>query len=219
MKAVVRPILPLALAAALAGCAHNDELDIDSGTVGKRIARLTCPAVAVPTYTGDATLFDPPASRDARAIDVVATITDVKPTCDETATGATIETTVTFRVDARRERAQGARDVTMPYFVSVVRGGTQVESKQLGQVVLRFADGQQRASAGGTAQASVQRAAATLADDVRQQITRKRKPTDADASIDPLADPKVRAAVQRANFEVLVGFQLTQDQLAYNATR
>jgi hypothetical protein len=34
-----------------------------------------------------------------------------------------------------------------------------------------------------------------------------------------MADPVVRAAVTRASFEFLVGFQLTQDQLAYNATR
>jgi hypothetical protein len=55
--------------------------------------------------------------------------------------------------------------------------------------------------------------------DVLTKITRKRKPTDADASIDPMADPVVRAAVQKASFELLVGFQLTEDQLAYNATR
>jgi hypothetical protein len=34
-----------------------------------------------------------------------------------------------------------------------------------------------------------------------------------------MADPQVKAAVDRATFELLVGFQLTQDQLAYNATR
>jgi hypothetical protein len=34
-----------------------------------------------------------------------------------------------------------------------------------------------------------------------------------------MADPAVREAVRRASFELLVGFQLTQDQLAYNATR
>ena len=33
------------------------------------------------------------------------------------------------------------------------------------------------------------------------------------------ADPAVRAAVQRATFELLVGFQLTEAQLRYNATR
>ena len=34
-------------------------------------------------------------------------------------------------------------------------------------------------------------AAATLPEDVRRRVTRKRKPGDADAAIDPLADPEV----------------------------
>jgi hypothetical protein len=50
-------------------------------------------------------------------------------------------------------------------------------------------------------------------------VTRERKPGDPDAAVDPLANPEVRDAVRRASFEVLVGFQLTRDQLAYNATR
>jgi hypothetical protein len=66
---------------------------------------------------------------------------------------------------------------------------------------------------------SVLRSAATLPEDIRRQITRERRPGDADAALDPLADPNVRAAVQRATFELLVGFQLTPEQLAYNATR
>jgi len=40
-----------------------------------------------------------------------------------------------------------------------------------------------------------------------------------DAALDPLADPDIRAAVQKASFELLVGFQLTDEQLKYNATR
>ena len=31
--------------------------------------------------------------------------------------------------------------------------------------------------------------------------------------------PEVRAAVQRASFELLIGFQLTQEQLEYNVRR
>jgi hypothetical protein len=65
----------------------------------------------------------------------------------------------------------------------------------------------------------VLRSAATLPEAIRQQITRQRKPGDPDAAIDPMADPAVRAAVVRASFEMLVGFQVTQDQLQYNATR
>ena len=48
---------------------------------------------------------------------------------------------------------------------------------------------------------------------------RTRKTGDADAAVDPLSDPKIRDAVARATFEHLVGFQLSQDQLRYNATR
>ena len=34
-----------------------------------------------------------------------------------------------------------------------------------------------------------------------------------------MADPAVRAAVERAHFELLLGFELTPEQLRYNATR
>ena len=53
----------------------------------------------------------------------------------------------------------------------------------------------------------------------RAILTRPRKAGEADAAIDPLSDPGVRAAVASATFEQLVGFQLTEDQLKYNATR
>jgi hypothetical protein len=58
-----------------------------------------------------------------------------------------------------------------------------------------------------------------LPDEIRREITRERKGGEAEAALDPMADPKVRAAVQRASFELLVGFQLTPEQLAYNMTR
>ena len=59
----------------------------------------------------------------------------------------------------------------------------------------------------------------TLPEDIRDRITRKRKSGDPDAAIDPLSIPEVRQALQRTSFELLVGFQLTADQLQYNATR
>jgi hypothetical protein len=65
----------------------------------------------------------------------------------------------------------------------------------------------------------VARSAATLPDDVREKLTRKRKAGDQDAAVDPLSTPEVRQAVLRASFEALVGFQLTDEQLKYNATR
>jgi hypothetical protein len=103
--------------------------------------------------------------------------------------------------------------------VTVLQGGSTVASKRVGSVTIDFPAGQSRAQAKGTGSAYIDRAAATLPADIRERITRKRKPGDNDAAVDPLADPEVRTAVARATFELLVGFQLTGDQLAFNATR
>ena len=181
------------------------------------VTRSACPAVAVPAYTGDVTLFDRPGSTEAAAIDVVAAITNVRGTCSDA--GGNLVTNVSFDVVARRGNAGGAREVSLPYFVSVVRAGDRLIAKQMGQVTLRFADGDDRAVAQGTAQSTVSRAAASLPEEIERKITRERKPGDADAAIDPLADPEVRETVRQASFEVLVGFQLTGEQLAYNATK
>ena len=198
----------------LAACKSTGDFD---ETGGVRITRSSCPAVAVPAYTGDVTTFDPPASREASAIDVIATITDMRTTCGDS--GSNIQATASFDVLARRATAGPARDVVLPYFATVVRGGTAIVSKQVSRVAIHFDAGALRAKGSGAATALIARSAATVPDEVEKRITRKRKPTDADASIDPLADPAVRAAVQKASFELLVGFQLSQDQLAYNATR
>jgi hypothetical protein len=65
----------------------------------------------------------------------------------------------------------------------------------------------------------VNRASATLPENVRQVLVRPRKAGDPDAAVDPLSDPKIRLAVDSATFEHLIGFQMSQDQLRYNATR
>jgi hypothetical protein len=133
--------------------------------------------------------------------------------------GEEVAANATFTVTGRRSSAQGARDVVLPYFASVVQGGRVVTSKSISRVQLHFNDGELRASTTGTAGATVNRAAATLPQEIRERITRKRKAGDADASLDPMADPDVRAAVAKASFELLIGFQLSGEQLQYNATR
>jgi hypothetical protein len=208
-KAALAALLPLILV----GCARDGEIT----ATGITVTRSACPAVAIPAATGDITLFNPEGSRDSNAIDVVANITNLRSTCDET--GEYIVTNVSFDVHAQRRDGRGAREVVVPYFATVVQGGTNVVSKSVGRIGLRFGDGELRASSSASANGQVLRAAATLPEDVRRQITRERKPGDPDAAIDPMADPAVREAVRRASFELLVGFQLTQDQLAYNATR
>jgi hypothetical protein len=213
------PRYPLLIAASsaailISGCARDGEID---ATGGVSVTRSACPAVAVPSYTGDITIFDPPTSRDARAIDIVADITNVRSSCADS--GEDVVATATFDVIGRRSNSAGARTVTLPYFATVIRAGRLVVSKRVGSVTLSFKDGDLRAAARGTGSANVNRAAATLSDEVRERITRKRKAGDTDAAIDPIADPEVRAAVAKASFELLIGFQLTSEQLQYNATR
>lgn len=209
----------VAITAALAGCHTKGEIVVDEG-VGITAVRGACPAVGIPDYTGDITLFRTPGDKTAANIDVVATMTNVKTQCNDGSDGSNkVYATATFDVLARRTDVHGARQVTLPYFVTVLRGGTAVITKRIGTVTLNFADGQERAQASGQGSAYIDRAEATLAPEIRERITRKRKAGEADAAIDPLSEPDVKAAVARATFELLLGFQLDQAQLAYNATR
>lgn len=198
----------------LGGCRHTGDFDESGGIAAVRSA---CPSVAVPAHTGDITLFDPPASRDANAIDVTAVITNLRSTCTDA--GDDILTSVTFAVEARRTRTDAPRDVTVPYFVTVLQGGSAVVAKTIGHATVHFGAGQARASVQGSGSATVARSAATLPDDVRRKLTERRRAGGEDAAVDPLSRPEVRQAVLRATFETLVGFQLTDDQLKYNATR
>ncbi len=210
-------ILPaFALVAALAGCSREGDLVIDQG-VGITAVLSSCPAVGIPDYTGDVTLFTDPSAQTSANIDVTAAITNLRPTCDET--GERVYSQASFDVVALRADTTGARTVTLPYFVTVLQGGSAVVTKRLGEVTLNFANGQARAQASGTAASYVNRAAATLPADIRERITRRRRAGDVDAALDPLSTPEVRAAIQRTRFEMLVGFQLNEQQLAYNATR
>lgn len=203
-------------AMALTACAKEGDLVIGQ-SVGVSALRTKCPAVGVPDYTGDITLFRDGGQRLASDIDVTANITNVRSTCNDS--GERVYSEATFDVFARRADTRGARSVALPYFVTVLRGGGAVVSKQVGTVTIAFADGQERGRGSAKAGSYVVAAEATLPEDIRQQITRERKAGDPDAALDPLADPAVRAAVQRATFEMLVGFNLTQQQLAYNVTR
>ncbi len=209
----------LLLAAALGGCkSSRGELVVDD-SVGVTALRSPCPVVAIPDQTGDVTLMSAPGRSDAGAIDVTASITNLRSTCDDAKGQTSLATTATFDVYARRTDTRGARRVELPYFSAVMRGGNVVIAKRIGTVVLDFADGQERAQAQGRAGSTVDRSEATLPDTVRKLLTKKRRAGDTDAATDPLALPEVRAALAKASFELVVGFQLTDAQLAYNATR
>ncbi len=196
----------LGLGVLLASCERNPLV----------VRRSVCPAVAVPTYAGDMTLFRG-ASADANAIDVVASITNVRETCGETE--GSLTTAVTYDVVARRTDPAGARSVAVPVFATMVQGGNLIVSKQVGSVTIAFADGQARAAASGSARGQVLRSATALPPDIQKTLTRKRKAGDLDAATDPMSDPQVRAALRATSFELLIGFQLSEAGLAYNVSK
>lgn len=201
--------------AALAGCAHRG--DVASSGDGIIQIREACPIVAVPAYTGDVTLFDPASERTVDAIDVTANISGLRSSCETV--GDQIVSRAMFLVVALRRDPGPARELDLPYFSTVVRGATQVVAKKIGVVRLQFGAGQLRAGAWAQASSSVDKAAATLPADIEQMINRPRKSGSADAAVDPLSQPRVKEAIERSSFELLVGFNLTNDQLKYNITR
>lgn len=216
MKVRTRVFSAVVLAAALAGCNRSGELVVDQG-VGITSVLSACPAVGIPDFTGDVTQFRQTGDRSLDNVDLTASMTNLRSTCNET--GDRVYSEATFEVRARRADARGSRTVTLPYFVTVLRGGSSVVSKRVGTVTLAFADGQERTVARGTAGSFVSKAEASLPPDIRTQITKRRRAGDPEAALDPLTLPEVRAAITRARFEMLVGFQLSEDQLVFNATK
>lgn len=210
MKLRLASLIALAL---LAGCTRKG--NIEEG--GIYTVRSACPQVAIPAATGDITLFDPVGSTAASAIDVEATITNVRSNCQDA--GSEVVSTATFDVVATRRNPAEARQVVLPFFDVVVQAGQNVVAKRIGQVALSFPAGSIRAQTSGQATARISRSAATLPDNVREILTKPRKVGDPDAAVDPMSDPAIRTAVANASFAHLVGFELTQEQLKYNATR
>jgi hypothetical protein len=198
----------------LAGCAHRGDITADAGVYA---VRSNCPVPGVPAGTGDVTLFNPAGSTDSRAIDVTAAISDLRATCQEV--GADVVSTATFTITALRRDPGPARQVILPYFDVALQGVGKVAAKRVGQAVLVFPAGGVHAWTRVQATIRVNRAATALPESARLALTRPRKAGEAEAAIDPMTDPAVRNAVANATFEHLVGFQLTQDQLKYNATR
>ena len=206
-------ILPLVAIAFLSACSKKGSIE-DGGIW---VERSSCPIPGIPAGTGDVTLFNPSNSVAAAALDVSATITNLRVNCSEQ--GDQVVSTLSFDVVATRRDPTQARQVVLPYFDVVLRAVNQVSAKRVGRVGLTFAPGSYRAQTSGQATAQVHRGAAALPADVLKTLTKPRTAGDVSAAVDPLSDPKVREAVANATFEHLVGFQLTEQQLRYNVTR
>src|SRR3954465_12975789 len=163
-------IAALAALTMLSSCRHSgDILDAKEGG-GVYAVRSDCPIAGVPTGTGDITLFNPQGSTDSRAIDVTATMSDLRTTCQDT--GNDVVSTATFTIVGLRRDAGPARQVVLPYFNVALRGGAQVAAKQVVQAVLNFGAGDMHSYTRVQATIRVNRAAATLPANVRAILTR-----------------------------------------------
>jgi len=217
MKLRARALFAVSAVAALSACSNEGELVIDQG-VGIASVLTLCPAVGIPDYTGDVTTFRNPADTTVASIDVSAAMTNLRAECNDSAADR-IYSEASFTVNARRTDTRGARTVQLPYFVTMLRGGSAVVARLSHQrsgrrpiwVAVGLLPHQPRPPCG--------RADAALPEEIREKITKRRRAGDTEAALDPLADPEVKAAIARTRFEMLVGFQLTEAQLKYNATR
>ena len=208
-----RSLLLVSLMLATTACGGGKVIE-DGGVYTRR---TSVPAGRDPRRNGRRHAVRPADRTDSAAIDVVATITnvalDLRPGDRPDRLGGDLRRR--RHAPRRRRRAHGV----LPYFDIAMQAGNQVVAKRVGQVAVNFAAGSQRGSGRGAATIRINRSSTGLPEDVRAKLTQKRKSGDVNAAIDPLSDPVVRAAVARATFEHLVGFQLTQAQLQYNATR
>src|SRR3954467_251718 len=99
LRLVQSGLIALAAVATLSGCKTPGSIQEN----GIYVTRSTCPQVGIPAGTGDMTLFSPPGRTDAAAIDVVATITNLRANCTEDA--ANVVSTASFDVVATRRDA------------------------------------------------------------------------------------------------------------------
>ena len=121
MHPAARFIAPAAIVLALAGCSREGDLVLNQG-VGVASVRTLCPAVGIPDYTGDITTFRSADSRLASDLDIEASMTNLRTTCDEA--GDRVYANATFDIYASRADTRGARTVELPYFSVVLRGGS-----------------------------------------------------------------------------------------------
>ena len=135
MKLRLALLLPATL---LGACSQTGELTAENGG-GIYAVRSSCPIAGIPAGTGDVTLFNPSSSTDSRAIDVTATITDVRNSCADS--GDDVVSTRPSRSPPCAATRDRRGSVVLPYFDVAMQGGSKVVAKQIGQLGLNFPAG------------------------------------------------------------------------------
>ena len=124
------------------GAAQRQWIDIEQRRRRSPRCAASARRSACPIQTGDVTLFDPATQPRSSAIDVVAAITNVQPQCDDERRESLYQRASFDVLATAARRRRGARTVQLPYFATVVRGGTAVIAKRVGTVTYHFAEGQ-----------------------------------------------------------------------------
>jgi hypothetical protein len=161
------------------------------------VVRTSCPAVAVVKNTGTLTRFSG-AARTQEQIEFTASISGINTSCVDSPKPNSVTTNASFEIVARRPNAKEPLSVTLPYFVVVMNEGTKLLAKEVYEVELNFAAGEERASVRSS----------LSADTPRLPPPPKAPKGAADAPPPP-----------RGQFEVLIGFQLNERDIVYNITR
>lgn len=160
----------IVMACLLAACATNP-LEV---TVSR------CPAVAVVGDTGTITRFGGE-GRTTEDVMFTASISDVSVACDE---DDAVTSAIAFYIGAQSEGRVVNQSITVPYFVAVLKDNSEVVTKRIFDVTLRFDDN-------GYA--------------VSREVLSQYIPTIEQA--------------RRYNYELLIGFQLSVDDVAFNMER
>jgi hypothetical protein len=188
-------LMAIGLTTALSGCKSNNPL---------LITRTSCPAVAVVKYANNYAQFAPGSNYSAGGLELTAQMGDVRVACQDK--GGAPVSTISFEVSAARATAAGASQATVPYFVTVIEEGTTILSKQIYGAPVPFADGSLR----GTVRQSF--STTTPFVPLPPEPSKKKK---REAFQEFAEDSRPKAA----RYEILIGFQLTEAQAAYNVQR
>lgn len=145
------------------------------------VTRSNCPAVAVMAHTGTLTAFDGD-NQTQEAVMYQANIGNVQRGCEQ---DEILKGTTTFTLSVRKGPGFKGGEITIPYFVALVRDNHLVTAKQVYETKIRFAPNSDTAATVETIQQTF--------DNVDM--------------------------ARRYHYELLVGFQLTPDQVAFNMMR
>lgn len=206
---MAKPMLRLLFAAALmsgvAACGSGNPLEL---------TRSYCPGIGVAKFANSITLIAPDAAATAGALDLTGQLTAVSGVCERA--GGKLVTSTRAVVSASRRDSGAEQTVELPVFVTLVRDNSSILSKQIVPVRLSFAAGARSASAPVALKVMLDEAAARAAakpltgspdDEPLPPPGKKRRPR---------SGPTLESKVAPTAFEILWGFQLTNQQAAYN---